>query len=196
MRIFCFLTFSVLIWFGSWGCSQRHTVTIDPALPVSRSDLGRSRTIGLEVADARPSNLIAKWKGTFNFRRFTINPDPNLVETIYQKISKGLRIVDYNPKRLTMNMNRTLKVEIQQIKSIYHKRGPQMGVKVHVQFRATCENKNSTPPSVYKKSFSGNRNRDPIPPTSFPNEKMVNDTISGVLGKLFADRKLLHCLAQ
>jgi uncharacterized lipoprotein YajG len=174
------------------GCSQTHSVTIDPALPVSRSDIGKNKPVGFKIIDSRPSNLISKWKGRFNFRSFRIAPDGDLAEALHQKIEKGLQILGFIPRRYSIQQSRALTVEILKLKSVYHEKRPQRGVRIDSVIRAQCNNKNQT----YKMDYRERITRNAIAPTSFPNESLVNAAISGALKKMFADPRLLKCLMQ
>jgi uncharacterized lipoprotein YajG len=180
----------VLLYFT--GCSQRHTLMIDPALPVSRSDVGQNKPVGFKVIDSRPSNLIAKWKGWFNLRSFEIAPEGDLAEVLHQKVEKGLQSIGFVPRRYSIQRVRALTVEILQLKSVYHEKRPQRGVRVRSVLRARCDNNNQT----YKKDYQTRITRNSIAPTSFPNETLVNAAISGTLKKMFADSRLLKCLTQ
>lgn len=190
-RHLCTFTFLIAYLFFT-GCSQMHSVTIDPALPVSRSDIGKNKTVGFKVIDSRPNNLISKWEGQFNFRSFRITPDEDLAEVLHQKIEKGLQIIGFVPRRYSAQQSRTLTVEILQLKSVYHEKRPRLGVKVNSVLRARCNYNNRT----YKMDYREHLSRNPINPTSFPNESLVNAAISGALKKMFADPRLLKCLTQ
>ncbi len=181
---------SLFLYFS--GCSQQHFVKIDPALPVSQSNLGQNIIMGLEVIDSRPSNLISKWKGKFNFRRFRITPEQDLANVLYAKIATGLQRTGFTTKRFPPKNTQVLKVEILQLKSIYEEAGPNLGVKVGAVLRAHCNNKNQT----YRMEYRERLTRNPIAPTSFPNETLVNASLSGALKKMFSDDRLLNCLAQ
>lgn len=185
-----FILISLFLYFA--GCSQQHFVKIDPALPVSRSDLGQNTILGLKVIDSRPNNLISKWKGKFNFRRFRIIPEQDLADVLYAKIAIGLQKKGFIPKRFPSPKMKILKVEILKLKSIYDENSPNRGVKVSAVLRAYCNNKDQT----YRREYRERLTRNPIAPTSFPNETLVNASLSGVLKKMFSDDRLLKCLAH
>jgi len=186
-----FRTFISLAFFLTLAaCSQQHFVKIDPALPVGQSNLGQNTTLGLKVIDSRPSNLISKWKGKFNFRRFRITPEQDLADVLYAKIATGLQRTGFTPKRFPPGNMQVLKVEILQLKSTYNKNRPNLGVKVDAILRAHCANKGQT----YRKTYRERLTRNPIAPTSFPNETLVNASLSGALKKMFSDDQLLKCL--
>lgn len=174
------------------ACSQQHFVKIDPALPVNQSNIGLNTTLGLKVIDSRPSNLISKWKGKFNFRSFRIAPEQDLAEVLYAKIATGLQKTGFTPKRFPPENMQVLLVEILQLKSIYDEDIPRRGVKVDATLRAHCNNKGQTYKKVYRERLS----RNPINPASFPNEILVNASLSGTLNKMFLDNRLLKCLAH
>ena len=185
-----FILISLFLYFA--GCSQQHFVNIDPALPVSRSDLGQNSILGLNVIDSRPNNLISKWKGRFNFRRFRITPEQDLADVLHAKIAIGLQKKGFTPKRFSSQNMKVLKVEILQLKSIYDEKSPHRGVKVGTVLRVHCDNKDQT----YRREYRERLTRNPIAPTSFPNETLVNASLSGALKKMFSDDRLLNCLAQ
>ena len=174
------------------ACSQQHFVKINPALPVSQSNLGLNTTLGLKVIDSRPSNLISKWKGKFNVRSFRISPEQDLAEVLYTKIATGLQKTGFTPKRFPPENMQVLRVEILQLKSIYAEDIPRRGIKVDATLRAHCDNKGQT----YKKVYRERLTRNPINPASFPNETLVNASLSGTLKKMFLDDRLLNCLAN
>lgn len=169
-----------------------HSVTIDPALPVNRSDLGQNKTLGVKVIDSRPSNLISKWKGSFNFRSFRIAPNEDLGAVLHKKIDTGLQIMGFTPKHFSAQQTRTLTVEILQLKSIYHANNPYLGIKARSALRVNCNNRTL----AYKMDYSERLSRKPIARTSFPNETLVNAALSGALKKMFSDNRLLNCLAE
>jgi len=183
-----FILISLFLNFS--GCSQQHFVRIDPALPVSLSNLGQNTVLGLKVIDSRPSNLISKWKGKFNFRRFRISPEQDLANVLYAKIEAGLRKTGFTPKQFPSPNMQVLKVEIVKLKSIYDDIDPNRGVKVGAVLRAHCNNKGQ----AYQREYRERLTRHPISPTSFPNETLVNASLSGALKKMFSDDQLLKCL--
>ncbi len=191
MPIFRYPLILISLFLYCTGCSQQHFVKVDPALPVSRSDLGQNTSLGLTVIDSRPSNLISKWKGKFNFRRFRITPEQDLADVLHAKIATGLQKKGFTPKRFPSQNIKVLKVEILQLKSIYDENGPNLGVKVGAVLRAHCNNKDQT----YRREYRERLTRNPIAPTSFPNETLVNASLSGALKKMFSDDQLLKCLA-
>ena len=190
-RQFGFLTiFSTL--FLSLGCAQFHTVSIDPALPVSRSDFGQNQALGFKVIDSRPTNVISKWKGEYYFRSFRINPNEDVGEVLQKKISNGLQTIGFVPKRYTPSQSRTLTVSILQLQSVYHEKNPHQGVKVSAVLRGQCNNKDR----VFKMNYGERLTRTTVTPTSFPNENLVNAALSGALKKMFTDDRLLSCLVE
>lgn len=176
----------------SSACSNRHQITIDPLVPVHPSETGAGKPVTLKVIDARPSNIIAKWRGGLRFRKFTISPDSDIAETLEKKISEGLTTIGFQHKRHAKTVSRLLKVEILQVKSIYIEKIPRLDVKIRTSLRATCSNKNLS----YKKIYSDRQERKNLAPGNLTVEKLVNASLSNTLRKLFADSDLIDCLAR
>ena len=180
------------LWLYFSGCSQQHFVKIDPALPVSQSDLGQNTVLGMKIIDSRPSNLISKWQGKYNFRRFRISPGQDLADVIYAKIALGLQKKGFTPKQFSSQSKKVLKVQILQLNSTYDEKSPNLKVKVDAVLRGNCNNNAQTYQGEYRERLTQN----PISPTSFPNETLVNAALSGALKKMFSDDRLLKCLAH
>lgn len=174
------------------GCSERHLMTIDPALPVSGSKLGNGMVIGLKVTDARKSNIIAQWRGRFHIRKFSVSPDRDIAETLQAKVASGLKLMGFQPKHYKHGAaERRFQVDILQVKSVYSEKIPHLGVKVRVALKATCKTRAGRYENVYRDS----RSKRNIAPATFPNENLVNATISEALRKMFTDPELLDCLS-
>jgi uncharacterized lipoprotein YajG len=192
MKTLLFKTFVSGLFLALAGCSQQHFININPALPVNQSNLGQHTTLGLKVIDSRPGNLISKWEGKFNVRSFRISPEQDLTEVLYSKIATGLQKTGFTPKRFPSEKMQVLKIEVLQLKSIYNTASPRRGIKVDATLRAHCDNNGQAYSNTYRERLT----RNPINPTSFPNETLVNASLSGTLKKIFLDDRLLKCLAH
>ncbi len=183
------LTFILLL---ALGCTQRHRITINPDLPVTPADIGNSRVIGLKVIDARSSNVIAKWKGRFNVRKFTVSPNEDVREILFRKVRQGLEMLGFHARPARTESNPQMRLEILQIRSLYQEQIPHLHVRIRSAFRITCKNRGRT----YQNVYTDKKDRQNIIPSTFPNENLINASLSGNLQKMFADQKLLSCLAD
>ena len=175
------------------GCSERHFLTIDPTVPVNRKNIGNGEKLLLQVKDIRRSKTISNWQGSYKLRNFTVSSDEDIVATMTSKVRQGLELLGFNPRRAqSRSRGKTLMVEIVQIKSKYKENLPRLRVKVQAILKATCDNEGHAYENVYK----ADRSKSNISPATFPNEKLVNATLSESLRKMFNDAKLIHCLSS
>jgi uncharacterized lipoprotein YajG len=171
----------------STGCTTHHKVFLDPSLPIHDSKIGNNNPVSLYVEDTRRSNIIAKWhKG---IRKFSISAQNDLKDIFSAKIQHGLKKLGFIPKGRTRNPNHSLKVDILNIKSKY-KVSSRMNVRVKTSLRATCHNNGRK----YSKLYSARKSRIGITPATFPNENLLNASLSELLGEMFRDKALLSCL--
>lgn len=186
-----FIIFVILFLLPS-GCAQNHRVFIDPSIPIHISDIGKGLPVAVKVVDIRSSNIIAKWQGGFKVRKFTIISQGDLKEIFSTRIRQGLSKLGFTPKNSNFKTDRTLKIEILNIKSLYHENIPQMSIKVKADVRALCRNKGNR----LSKIFTARKKRSGIAPATFPNEKLLNASLSEIMGKIFSDPALLACLTH
>jgi len=179
----------LLVLLLSSGCTTHHQVFLDPSIPIHDSKIGNNISVSLYVEDTRQSNIIAKWhKG---IRKFSISAQNDLKDIFLAKIQHGLKKLGFIPKARTRNPNHSLKIDILNIKSKY-KLSSRMNVRVKTSLRATCKNNGRKYSNLYfaKKSRSG------ITPATFPNENLLNASLSELLGEMFRDKALLYCLVE
>ena len=88
--------------------------------------------------------------------------------------------------------NKTLRVDIVRLKSTYEEKLPFLKVRVQAALRARCTNTGEN----YSRTYSYQKHLNSVPASTFPNENLINDTLSETLKKMFEDEKLISCLAQ
>ena len=184
-----------LIIFVSTGCTQRHYITINPYVPVISHSLKQPRPVGLTVIDALSTNNIAQGVGPnlyFYSPKFTIRSKSDLTDIMRQKISEGLFRMGFKPKRIEKVPGKTLRVEIVRLKGKYVEKLPALNIRVQATLRAQCTNREK----IYSRTYSYKKQLKSVPASTFPNENLINDTLSETLRKMFEDEKLISCLAQ
>lgn len=184
-----------LIIILSTGCMQRHYIVIDPYVPVTPHSFSQPKPIGLEVINARSSNNIARRSGLdlkFYSPRFTLRSESDLTDIIRQKISEGLFRKGFMPKRIEKIPNKTLRVDILRLKSTYEEKLAALNVRVQAALRARCTNTGEN----YSRTYSYQKHLNSVPASTFPNENLINDTLSETLKKMFEDENLIFCLVQ
>jgi uncharacterized lipoprotein YajG len=172
------------------GCAKSHRVLINPAIPIHNSNIGNGLTVAVKVIDARPSNVISKWQGGFKVRKFTVISQGDLKDIFTTRIRQGLSMLGFSPKNFNLKSTRSLEIEILNIKSRYQEKPPKINIQVKADIKAICNNQGKR----ISKNFSSRKNRSGISPASFPNESLLNDNLSEIMGEIFSDPSILSCL--
>jgi len=176
----------------SSGCAKNHQVLIDPSIPIHSSDMGNGLPVAVKVVDTRPSNIISRWQGGFNVRKFTITSQGDLKDIFTTRVRQGLTMLGFYPKIYSQVSERALKIEILDIKSRYQENPPKINIQVKTSIKAICENRKKR----FSKNFTSRKTRSNISPASFPNESLLNNSLSEVMGQIFSDTSLIACLAE
>ena len=148
--------------------------------------------MAVKVVDIRSSNVISKWQGGLKVRKFTVISQGDLKDIFTIRIKQGLTKLGYSPKNFNSKTERVLKIEILNIKSRYQENIPLMNVQVRADVRAACQNQEKR----LSKIFTSKKKRFGITPVTFPNEKLLNASLSEIMGKIFSDPSLIACLVQ
>lgn len=146
----------------------------------------------MKVVDSRSGNTIAQWKDHFNFRKFSVSPDSDITDTLREKVGEGLFRMGFNAKPLEREGERTLRIELLQLKSAYREKLPVLDVRAQAVMRARCANREIR----YAATYRDRKKLNSVPPSTFPNDNLINDTLSETLRKMFIDEKLLACLSR
>ena len=186
-----FIAFLTLFFFSS-GCAKNHRVLITPSLPIHNSNIGKGLPVAVKVVDIRSSNVISKWQGGLKVRKFTVISQGDLKDIFTIRIKQGLTKLGFSPKTFNSKTERVLKIEILNIKSRYQENIPRMNVQVKADVRATWQNQEKR----LSKIFTSKKIRFDITPTTFPNEKLLNASLSEIMGKIFSNPSLIACLVQ
>jgi hypothetical protein len=186
-----FTVFLSLLVFST-GCAKNHRVLINPSIPIHNSDLGKGLPIAVKVVDVRSSNVISKWQGGLKVRKFTIISQGDLKDIFFTRTQQGLTKLGFSPRKPSSKTKRSLKIEILDIKSRYQENIPKMSIIVKSGLKATCRNQGES----LSKIFTSKKKRYNITPATFPNEKLLNASLSEIMGEIFSDPSLIACLAH
>ena len=103
----------------SFGCAKNHRVFIDPSMLIHYSTIGNGLSVAVKVVDTRPSNVISKWQDGFKIRKFTIISQGDLKDIFTTRVRQGLTKLGFSPKNFHLKSDRSLKIDILNIKSRY-----------------------------------------------------------------------------
>ncbi len=178
------------------ACSQTYKISVRPELYVNPSDIGGQQNVGFKVVDRRKNKNVGEGRGRLaKFKRYTIIADSNLAETIETPISGGLEEMGFRVEPFAQKQGPKLRVDILKFKDEYTEKISSITKiyeKLSVALRANCVNGKKKYLNIYsavKKETHG------VVSANFPNEKLVNSTLSLVLQEMFEDKKLIACLA-
>ncbi len=174
------------------GCANSHRILINPSIPIHNSNIGNGLTVAVKVVDSRSSNVISKWQGGFKVRKFTVISQGDLKDIFTTRVRQALSMLGFAPKNFTLKSERTLELEILNIKSRYQENPPKINIQVKADIKAICNNQKKR----VSKNFSSRKNRSGISPASFPNENLLNDNLSEIMGKIFSDPAIISCLSH
>ena len=133
------LSITILAFFIIFsGCSQNHRVFIAPSILIHNSTIGKGLPVSVKVIDSRPNNVISKWEDGFKLRKFTIISQGDLKEIFRNRTRRGLTKLGFMPKKFNLKSDRSLKIEILNIKSHYQEDPPKINVRVKANIKATC----------------------------------------------------------
>lgn len=185
------VTIFILAYFATLlSCANDHQVFINPSIPIHRSKIGNGVTVRVKVVDARSSNVISKWQDEYKIQKFTVISQGDLKDIFITKVRQGLTMLGYLPKNINIKSARSLEIKILNIKSRYKRNSPKINIQVKADIKAICSNQGNR----VSKNFSSRKNRSGISPASFPNEKLLNDNLSEIMGDIFSDPSILSCL--
>ena len=184
------VTIVFLVLFIISGCAKNHRVFIDPSMLIHDSTIGNRLSVAVRVVDSRPSNVISKWQDRFKIRKFTIISQGDLKDIFTTRVRQGLTKLGFSPKNFHLKSDRSLKIDILNIKSRYQEDPPKIKISVKAYIKATCKNQGKR----LSKNFTLRKNRSGISPASFPNESFLNNSLSAIMGEIFTDPSLIACL--
>lgn len=174
------------------GCSKNHRVLINPSIPIHDSNIGDGLPVAVKVVDVRSSNVISKWQGGFKVRKFTVFSQGDLKDIFTIRIRQGLTKLGFSPKKFSPNAERSLRIEILNIKSRYQVKPPKMNILVKARVRAICLSREKR----FSKSFTSRKSRSDVSPANFPNENLLNSSLSEIMGEIFSDPDIIDCLTH
>jgi uncharacterized lipoprotein YajG len=176
------------------ACTQVHSVAVVPELFVSPSQVGDGKTVGVRVVDRRASKIIGQGTGQLvMFRKYKIEPRPGLTATLEETAREGLRKLGFRPKAFNQEESRRLSVELLALRNTYTEKGTGFEEVMKVALKAHCRAKGGD----YANEFRVTKEEEhPMVLTNFPNEELINLTVSLAFQRMFQDEQLLACLAR
>ena len=96
------------------GCAlTSQPAVLKPALPLSRTDLGRGIAVALKVVDERPDQTLGHRGAGMKGAKITTAQD--VAEVFREKIVEGLTTYHFDPVPSTASISKSLTIEIRLI---------------------------------------------------------------------------------
>lgn len=175
------------------GCAWTPQVAnLNPAAPKEGAMFASGQTLGLKVLDERPTKLLG-YRGHARGAGAEITTGQNVAEIMYEKILEGLENSGFKVETYKEGMSIFLKLEIRQIE--YHSSQGLVTYNLNSSsaIKGYCKNGKKS----YEQMYRGESEEEwLVPPFAGTNERIINESLSEVLKKIFIDKNLLECLAQ
>jgi hypothetical protein len=172
----------------AWSSQRVH---LRPTIPFARSDVAGGRAVELHVVDERPRTVIGHRIGPGVGG--SITSDRDLSIPVRDAVADALRRHGFTVAEPDSADAAFLSIALRSYEYEVARGAASLGVHAWAGLHARCR----SGARGYENFYREHRVRDRL---SFPlsterNDVLLNETLSGVLRKPLADRKLLDCLA-
>jgi uncharacterized lipoprotein len=176
------------------GCAAMapQTVLINPDVQVLASQVGKGKTVGLTVTDARADKALG-YRTTRLDKDSIILTDSDIDNVVQEKIYDGLKNYGFNVEVVAGDAPLLLKVEIQALQYSTPTGSWFGGIRTLARIKAFVKNGGTTYENLYEVE---NNDRVLIKPDQEKNEELINKVLADVLQRLLKDQKLISLLAK
>ncbi len=175
------------------GCSmQSQNVRLDPPIQVSASDVGHGKVVWLQVRDARPRKTLGI-VGDLEGRYAYVSVEDDFRTPVYQRVSEALRKMGFTVQPTPGAEERSLTVEVRDIKYQSAKKGIGYETEVSVAVAAMALNRDQHYDRVYS---AGETKSTALMPSAEETDRAVNDAVATAVQELLADGQLVAFLVK
>jgi len=175
------------------GCAWTdHRATLNPMLDVAPSAVGDGHGVQVAVVDERPRDMVGR-RGAGGAIGETISLDQDLDEVVRGKLEEGLERNGFAIARGGGQDASSMKVEIRDFEYELVMGMWTGSAQTTAAMKAICRNGNET----YERLYRAEHKRGAFfVPTGGKTDRMLDETLSEVLGEVFRDQALLRFLAR
>jgi uncharacterized lipoprotein len=175
------------------GCALApQTVLINPDVQVLGSQVGKGKTVGLTVTDARADKVLG-YRTTRLDKDSIILTDSDVENVVQEKIYDGLKKYGFDVEVVPADAPLLLRVEILTLQYSTPTGSWFGGIRTLAKLKAFVKNGGTTYENLYEVE---NNARVPIRPDQEKNEELINKTLADVLQRLLKDQKLIALLTK
>ncbi len=187
-RFFLLSCFSIMLSACAYT-PQKATLEVTPE--ILESNLGRGRTIAVNIMDERPDKGLGHRGGVYG-RGAEITTDQDITEIILDALYEGLTTKGFKPVSGGQKSDKKLDAEFRHFE-YYTSTGAFTGG-VHVKAAMKVRAKGKV---EYENMYRVEKeNRVVFVPGAESNEKLLNETLTEMVERVFQDEDLLHTLSQ
>jgi uncharacterized lipoprotein YajG len=192
----------VFVLLSGFGCTHDHKVDLKPEIFVRVSNIGKGEKLVVRVKDVRSQKAISKKQSGFKITSdraidtVNIYASSDVRDTVLEKVMGGFERMGFHSSKYGKRSNRMITVEISKL-HLNYQRG-QAGLKiseVHAQMETILRVQASYENRSLKKIYSSRMTKSHRMLTGkFKNERLINNSLSMAIQKMFDDSELLQFL--
>jgi len=187
---------------SGFGCTHDHKIDLNPEVFVRVSDIGKGERLVVRVNDTRSQKAISKKQSDLKvnsdraINTVNIYASSSVRDTVWDKVMEGFGRMGFHPSKHGNNSSRMIAVDISRLQLNYQ--GGEAGIKipkVHAQMETILRVQASHEDRSFKKTYSTRMTKSHRMLTGkFKNERLVNNSLSMAIQKMFDDPELLEFL--
>lgn len=190
----------ILVLLTGFGCSHDHKVDLKPEIFVRVSNLGNGEKLVVRVNDIRSLKAISKKVSNIKvtsdraINTVSIYASSDVRDTVLDKVMEGFERMGFHTSNHGNPSNRRITVEISKLQLNYQRGKAGLKIpEIHAQMETVLRVHASYQNKSYKKIYSTRMTKSHRMLTGkFKNERLINNSLSMTLQKMFDDPKLLQ----
>jgi hypothetical protein len=192
----------VFVLLLGFGCTHDHKIDLNPEIFVRVSNIGKVERLVVRVKDTRSQRAISKkesnLKVTSDRAIDTVNiyASSSVRNTVLDKIMEGFQRMGFHPSKHGNNSSRVITVEISKLQLDYQEAKAGLKIQeVHARMETILRVQAIHGDQSFKSIYSTQMTKSHHMLTGkFKNERLVNNSLSMAIQKMFDDPELLRFL--
>lgn len=182
------------------GCAHDHKVNLNPEIFVRVSNIGQGERLVVQVNDARLQKAISKKESDLrvtsgqSFNTVSIYASSSVRDTVSDKIMEGFERMGFHPSKHGNNSSRRITIVISKLQLNYQRKTagikiPEIHAQMETILQVQARHKNRSFKKDYKTRMTKSHR---ILTGKFKNERLINNSLSMAIQKIFDDPELLQ----
>ena len=187
-----------------FGCAHDHKVKLNPEIFVRISNLGKGERLVIKARDMRSQKAISKKESSMQvasgqpINTVNIYASSSVRDTVSEKIMEGFERMGFHTSRYGKNPDRSLTVEIIKLQMNYQRKSSGINIpEIHARMETVLKVRANHDNQVFNKTYRTRMTKSHRMLTGkFKNERLINNSLSMAIQKVFDDPELLRFLAS